>query len=159
MTRIKNLTMLLACAILLSTLAVAWSATTLEVAPAKAAATPTCTTYKPFTRNGIKLIVPTTSASVRKCLITTSNPGAAFSYATYAMQLGLAYGENLIGVLDPTWKTDGVDGKFGNKTYTAVKTVQSSYKIQIDGDYGPQTHNKMSFCDASGMWCTKDAAV
>jgi len=32
-----------------------------------------------------------------------------------------------------------VDGQFGNKTFNAVKAVQTAYRIGVDGVYGPQT--------------------
>jgi peptidoglycan hydrolase-like protein with peptidoglycan-binding domain len=126
---------------------------------AEAAGTPTCSTYNTFTRSGIRIIVPTASGAVRKCLVTSRNPGGSLFKPTYALQLGLAYGEGLISILDPTWRTDGVDGRFGQKTYQAVRNVQARYRIAVDGDYGPNTHNKIVFCDDSGMWCIKDGAI
>lgn len=41
------------------------------------------------------------------------------------------------------YSTNGVDGKFGNGTYQAVRAFQSTYKLGIDGVAGPKTLTKL----------------
>ncbi|MGA4850771.1 peptidoglycan-binding domain-containing protein [Streptomyces sp. G5(2025)] len=42
----------------------------------------------------------------------------------------------------------GVDGKFGTKTYNAVKTVQKKARISVDGQVGKNTWAKLR----AGVW-------
>ncbi|MGW1028056.1 peptidoglycan-binding domain-containing protein [Streptomyces sp. NPDC002577] len=46
----------------------------------------------------------------------------------------------------PTWLE--ADGKFGQKTYTAVKKVQQEAGISVDGQVGPHTWAKLR----AGVW-------
>jgi hypothetical protein len=46
----------------------------------------------------------------------------------------------------PIWLAE--DGKFGQKTYTAVKKVQQKAGISVDGQVGPQTWAKLR----AGVW-------
>lgn len=38
---------------------------------------------------------------------------------------------------------DGVDGEFGAKTTSAVKAFQQKYALEVDGEYGKQSHAKL----------------
>jgi peptidoglycan hydrolase-like protein with peptidoglycan-binding domain len=41
------------------------------------------------------------------------------------------------------YRTGEIDGGYGYNTWNAVKKFQSAEGIAVDGDYGPQTREKM----------------
>jgi peptidoglycan hydrolase-like protein with peptidoglycan-binding domain len=38
---------------------------------------------------------------------------------------------------------DGIDGQFGGKTDTAVRSFQTKYKLEVDGKVGKLTRDKL----------------
>ena len=77
------------------------------------------------------------------------NPyGVASSQGYYTARRGTMWGGNSVKAIqwalnDMGYKAGTIDGGYGYATAQAVSRFQSAEGIQVDGDYGPQTREKM----------------
>jgi hypothetical protein len=67
------------------------------------------------------------------------SPGFSLNFAVQALQRDLNHCYN---------KSLSEDGQFGNNTYNAVRSVQSSLGLTADGWAGPNTHHAMKHWNA-----------
>lgn len=117
-------------------LPVAFAATgvgTFAIASPAQAAMPTCNTTLQYPKpDNTYASYPIHSTSGFSCLLGNGNAGSAVR----ALQKGLkkCYSSGLV-----------VDGIFGNRTETVLKSAQRSAGVTADGVYGPQTANAIKF--------------
>ncbi|MGW6060313.1 peptidoglycan-binding domain-containing protein [Streptomyces sp. NPDC055189] len=124
----------------------------LPASGAQAAAYPTCNAdtavFVSSTRFVVQPVYSKTGSSTRDCVMGRG----AQSKAVRLLQktLNTCYG------LD----TGGQDGIYGEKTESAVRTVQGREGASVDGEYGPETRRKMDWIyyrrpDAAQMSCAE----
>lgn len=117
--------------------------TLVNTAPASAAY-PTCNTYDARNRGGVTILVPAYGTTVN-CVLYKGAPRNA---GTKVLQRALVKCYNIsVG-------PDGIDGYYGQDTKDAVSTLQRRLGgLVVDGEYGPQTRQKMMFSNSTGSAC------
>ncbi|MGW0536009.1 peptidoglycan-binding domain-containing protein [Streptomyces sp. NPDC003032] len=106
-----------------------------QPAKSKAAALPSCTTYKPYRG----LYVFSTAGGSVDCLLGKGNQSKAVRQLQHTMKYCSRYQRDI-----------GVDGIFGPGTESALKWVQRKEGVTADGVYGPNTRKKMYFMVVDG---------
>ncbi|MET8583522.1 peptidoglycan-binding domain-containing protein [Streptomyces collinus] len=117
-------------------------------APSATAASASCSTYTTVYQGSYSAWVPSTGGGSVNCIMGSGSSGDGVQQLQYTLYY--CYG------LD----TGGIDGVYGAKTATAVRTVQSRNGLSPDGIYGPDTRNAMlwrfnDFSNPSSRYCSR----